>query len=604
MNPELIIFAIRSLIRLGREGSAAIDQYERDKAALFPNGISAGFDRVDFITEAFIPDHQELLHRQPLAALWRDNAPAPDVPGAEQTLFAAAVQLKANITKTAGVSSERAISIGGAVMIKQWASGKGPLSPIARIGITIADIGLEFVGTNPSVLGVGGTGGKLIGGLAANLSGLIPDDGEQFGPKTQFAERAIGIFLRAGLTTMSEQSGLLIRKEDMQQLVKNSLKPVIDALPTTLAEQSRWHDVTDALLGPAASTALGAIAANPRAFFGRDFDAGTAIGALTKALLGEASKTGLKEQFSQAGLIALYKAALGIVAERPELFLGRTDKQAEQIASDLLGRVATTLKDASPPFDSDLGIDLAVDVLDALKTHGPAFIDKNNPWENVVGLMVLQVVDGLKNGLGADGGGIKNLLSRQQLSDLAGIFLKQAAQTPGMLAGGNTELQQIVQGVAQALSQDTQMLLTPEGWLSVASAVATEALANPQRLFKGTALGGGIGTLLIGDLLSVAQAAGGRAQGGVLFGPTLRDAIIIAVQAAAGNVDAVATNQAALKDLAQQLTDLVQTRSGQLGSKEWLWLYRVLIGRVLQSGALGTIDDAQIEQILKGAFDQ
>src|SRR6266571_1133184 len=136
MDPELILFAIRSLIRLGREGAAAIDQYERDKAALFPNGISAGFDRVDFITEAFIPDHRTLLQAAPLAALWRDNAPASDVPGAEQTLFAAAVQLKASLTKTAPASPERALSIGGAVMIKQWASGKGPLSPLGRIAIT------------------------------------------------------------------------------------------------------------------------------------------------------------------------------------------------------------------------------------------------------------------------------------------------------------------------------------------------------------------------------------------------------------------------------------------------------------------------------------
>src|SRR5262249_55947654 len=215
MDPELIFFAIRSLIRLGREGAAAIDQYERDKAALFPNGISAGFARVAFITEAFIPAHQELLQRDPLIKLWRDNAPAPEIPGAEDTLFAMAVQLKANDAKAASSSPQRAVAIGGAVMIKQWARGTGPLSPLARIALTIADIGLDFVGTNPSVLG-GGSSAKLLGSLAANLSELIPDDGEQFGPKTQFAERVIGIFLRAGLTTLSEQSGQFLHHDALQ----------------------------------------------------------------------------------------------------------------------------------------------------------------------------------------------------------------------------------------------------------------------------------------------------------------------------------------------------------------------------------------------------
>src|SRR5262249_24612662 len=156
MDPELILFAIRSLIRLGREGAAAIDQFERDKEALFPTGIAAGFDRLDYITEAFIPDHRDLLQTGPLAGLWRDHAPAPDVEGAEQTLFAAAIQLKASLNKTVSGSPQTAVTIGGAAMIKQWASGKGPLSPIARIAITIADIGLDFVGTHPSVLGVGG----------------------------------------------------------------------------------------------------------------------------------------------------------------------------------------------------------------------------------------------------------------------------------------------------------------------------------------------------------------------------------------------------------------------------------------------------------------
>jgi hypothetical protein len=128
MDPELIVFAIRSLIRLGREGAAAFDQYERDKAALFPTGISVGFDRVDFITEMFLPDHRILLQSAPLAALWRDNAPAPDVPGAEQTLFAAAVSSKEPHQDRPYVA-ERALSIGGAVMIKQWAAARG-LSPL------------------------------------------------------------------------------------------------------------------------------------------------------------------------------------------------------------------------------------------------------------------------------------------------------------------------------------------------------------------------------------------------------------------------------------------------------------------------------------------
>src|SRR5262249_43689473 len=234
----------------------------------------------------------------------------------------------------------------------------------------------------------------------------------------------------------------------------NTLKPVIDALPSDLAGQSRWRDVADALLGPAASTALATIAANPSAFLGSGFDTNKAVGALTQALLTEASKIGLTQDFSGAGFIDLFRAACGVAAERPELFLGRADqKPVRQVASDLFSKVATTLKNATPPLNSDLGVTLAVTVLDTLKTQGTTFIDHDDPWENIIGTVVLQVVDGLKRGLGADGGPINSLLSRQQLADFARTFLMQAAHTPGMLAGGNTELQAIVRGVAQALAQ-------------------------------------------------------------------------------------------------------------------------------------------------------
>ena len=69
------------------------------------------------------------------------------------------------------------------------------------------------------------------------------------------------------------------------------------------------------------------------------------------------------------------------------------------------------------------------------------------------------------------------------------------------------------------------------------------------------------------------------------------------MRAVAGNSDAAVTNQAVLKALATTLTNRVSSQAGQLGSKEWLELYRVLLNRVLQGGTLG---DAEINQLLQG----
>jgi hypothetical protein len=103
-----------------------------------------------------------------------------------------------------------------------------------------------------------------------------------------------------------------------------------------------------------------------------------------------------------------------------------------------------------------------VDVLDTVKQDGPRFFEKEGPWENTVGTMALQVIDGLKVGLtDPASGGIKSVLSQQQLVELARTFLAQAAKTPGMVAGGSTELQAIVGGVAKAMAEDKNLLLAP-----------------------------------------------------------------------------------------------------------------------------------------------
>jgi len=193
--------------------------------------------------------------------------------------------------------------------------------------------------------------------------------------------------------------------------------------------------------------------------------------------------------------------------------------------------------------------------------------------------MALQVVDGLKAGLtDPASGGIKSVLSQQQLVELARIFLSQAARTPGMVAGGSTELQ-------------ASRAAWPRPW------PRQESPPRPGRLARHRGRGrrggrrqsaapvqdqhrhprGSDRSDLIKDLLSVAGGEltkGGRKGGGVLFGATLREAITVALQSAAGNAKAAVDNQAALKGLAETLSDLVRTHPDQYGSKEWLSLYQ------------------------------
>jgi hypothetical protein len=294
-----------------------------------------------------------------------------------------------------------------------------------------------------------------------------------------------------------------------------------------------------------------------------------------------------------------------VAAERPELFLDRPDSTGEKIAAALFVKVAETLQNVSPPFNTDLGIDLVVAALDILRTNMSGFLDPQQPWEAMAATAAQQVIQGLQDGFKTRGlSGLHQFLSQRQLSELGRIFLTQVSKAPQMVVGDRLELQAIVQGVAEAMAQDTHLLLTPDAWLRLAEVAAGEAVANPGRLFKLTPStpGAAVGTVLIHVLLAVATAelqSGGRDAGGVLFGDTLREAMVIALHAASGNAKAALQNQQALRQLALHLSDLVRRERERFGSKEWLMLYRCLAPKALAEGPV-TLTEPLITQILAG----
>jgi hypothetical protein len=607
MDPTLIVFAIRAAVRVGRAGTQAFNQYERDREALLPTLPKVDFTEDEFIeTTLRVHATSRLKDAADLGRFWPGIGPLPGDPRAKEVLRQAALQIDAELkAHDHGFLPEVGAEVAGGALIKQWSESKEPVPPWARLALTMADVALEFFAARPSVLGIGGNGEKLIGAFAGNLAELIPDDTEAFGLKRQFGERLVEIMLRAGLETLSQHSGLVLRQEHLQQLVRESLPPLIQALPQTLSEQSQWCDVAEALLGPTAQAALTVLAARPQAYFGRAFDPGQVLGAVTQALLKQASTTGLRDQFSDAALLALFRSVAQVAVERPELFLGRPNATGETVAAALFVKVAETLKNASPPFNADLGIDLVVSALDVLRTHMPGVLDPQQPWEAMAAAAAQQIIQGLADGFKTRGlNGLHQLFSARQLTDLGRIFLIQVSKAPQVVVGDRLELQAIVQGVAEAMARDTHLLLTADDWLQLAEVAAAEAVANPGRLFKldPSAPGDAVGTVLIHGLLAVATAelqAGGRDAGGVLFADTLREAMVIALHAASSNAKVALQNQQALQQLAQHLSDLVRRDPGRFGSQEWLVLYRRLAPKALGEGAV-PLTEPLITEILAG----
>lgn len=615
MNPELVIFGIRAAIRLAATADKAYTQHARDKAVLLPDAKKTPTAANREVVKFFIDGpHKDLVEGDGrLAKYWKNGTPDRSVDGVLQILQAEARQLGVlgTSTSTEAGLSDKTKELAGATMIEQWAENKGPLGPLPRMVLTMADVALEYVGANPSILGIGGNGEKLIGAFAVNLEALVPDDADQFGPKSQFAERLVQIVLHAGLKTFQENPKLLVKQEHLEALIANTLKPVVDALPDKLSEQSKWRDVADTLMGPAASAAIETIARNQTAFMGSKFALDKTFGALTNALLKQAADTGLKGSFGPEGYIGLYRAALGVVATHPELFLGKADNDSDKIANALLSALAEELQTAKVPFKGDLGLGLAVAALDTLQANAPLLFAKDNAWQQTAGKMVQQVVGGLSQWVDEQAWKDGRIpFSTEQLTELGRIFLVQAGQTPGMLVGDRSELQAIVSGVAKAMAADQDLLLTADDWLEVVAVAAAEAAANPGRLFglKEDQAAGAIGTEVIASLLQVASESFrtvGRDGQAVMFGATLKEAIMVTLRATGGNVAQVATadGQAALKKLATNLNTVVEGSPKEYGNKEWLRLYRSQIGTVLTSGQFNNLTPAKINGILEGRRD-
>jgi len=299
------------------------------------------------------------------------------------------------------------------------------------------------------------------------------------------------------------------------------------------------------------------------------------------------------------------------VATHPELFLGKADNDSDKIANALLSALAEELQTAKVPFKGDLGLELAVAALDTLQANAPLLFAKDNAWQQTAGKMVQQVVGGLSQWVDEQAWKDGRIpFSTEQLTELGRIFLVQAGQTPGMLVGDRSELQAIVSGVAKAMAADQDLLLTADDWLEVVAVAAAEAAANPGRLFglKEDQAAGAIGTEVIASLLQVASESFrtvGRDGQAVMFGATLKEAIMVTLRATGGNVAQVATadGQAALKKLATNLNTVVEGSPKEYGNKEWLRLYRSQIGTVLTSGQFNNLTPAKINGILEGRRD-
>lgn len=598
ISPDTIVFAVRSLIRVGSAARSAYEQKVRDAPIAEPNWPQPQISSDDDLRGFFELKADRL---EATKEHWKDKKPkSPEdrrrlIELRKSYLAAEPDTPAAGFIRSRLVEEEDAITV-----IDQWAAGKEPPDPAVRIALAFADVALDYVSANPGILGVGGNGEKLIASLSGNLKALIPDvdnsatwNAKDWG-RFYFAERALAIMLHAGLKTIGEHPDLAVKDKHYSELLRNVLSPFTKAFEQNPNRRPQWIELRDLLLGPMTDAALATLAKNQRAFLGGAFDPSQAVGAITEAILTAAAEDSLTD-FGNEDLVRLYQATLTVAAARPELFFDSGGALKPLLARELLANVAGRLKNAPPPFRGGVAANLAIAALEIVANDVPRRIDASDPWEKLAGNLVQELLDGLSAGLQTSPDALLHIFSPDQATELVRIVMAQAARTPGMVTGkaARGEVRMLVACLAKAMAAPGASLLSAEDWLKVGTIVAEEAARNPLRLFSIGAADKPEGQLLARLMMALFETAAaqfkdgkGRSQSAVLFGETLREAIRLALRTAAGNAERATAHVDALIIFVGHLNQLLATMPLRVGAREWLYVYERYIGRVLDGAAM------------------
>lgn len=609
MPIELIVLGIQAVLRIGRASADLYGEHARDRKVFLPNlELPEGSRSIQLA--GFLIENPKLASTNvDFASIWDSHNQELTTTKSDvvDKAYAAMLQHKAKMQLLSEGNSHdeaerEAKTQAAGFMVEQWREDRKPPSVFIRFALTITDIGLEFVASDPSILGIGSKGEKLVVAFAKNLSVLIPDKVSDFGTKEDFADRLVGIFLRSGLATLTSNADLVVKDKDVAKLIEGVVKPIVDSLPDSIDKQIEYRDIVDALAGPAADAAFKILAENTSSYFGKNFSNDRALGAITSALFKEVQSTAhgssIVDIFSEQGVIRLYQATLGVAVERPELFVGHSDSAETKLFKELISGSATALQN-NPRFNRSMYASLAASTIETFGKNSPALLRLNadDPWEAVLSSTLTQFSDGLADALGEGKGGFQSF-NDKELLELGRIILSQVAKTPRMLGVEKTEVQAIVAGIAEAMSADDNLLLSADEWTKIAGVAAQKAAANPGKLFGLTSEnpGKGVAVVLIQGILAAAGTNLTDPRSPLLFGETLSNVTQKTIEVLAGNITGVVNNPTIVSDFINQLLSLASENPEKFGSSNFTNAFEKLIGGVVAKGKLPEL--VEIEKII------
>lgn len=609
MSPQAVVFGIQSIMRLGNAAKRAYQDQKLDAGFTAPAIDTANLTTPERAVKIVrIAMQNDLLPREEWVEshdLVNRGDQSPSGLAAQTRVIDAAMRLDPVFAKDSELE--------GLAILTQWSAAANRQTPLGRIGIELADIAFDYLVANPALFGVEGNGAKLISSVAANLSDLLPDPDDPAAPGIDFASGAIRIFVEAGLRSVNNNIDSYLDAAHLRDVATSILNPLIAAVADSGTSNEPWYDLRNEFLGPISEAAIDALARNQVAILGKEFASDTKVGALTQAVLVSIKDNGLKDDFGKEGLVRIYSSMLDAVITRPGVFFSNAESEADRLVEQLLLKAARTLNDNSPPFDKPLGVALLATTFESVSANAGLLvrdIDSDKWTETVAQLsevIVREIAEGLANGVrSGDFDPLQRLFSKAQAAEFLHIIIDNVATTPGLVVDDKSpEIRVLVEIISAAMAQQKGQLFSADNWLAITSIAAREVASNPGRIID-SGINDAKRQLLSKLMAAVMNAAagaaeGGRDAGGLLVGPMLVEAVKAVIETAAGNSMKADKNVKKLESFVAGLAKFAKTNKKEVGRREWLYLFRRYLARVLDSGELPDLKPEALLSDLMGS---
>lgn len=449
VTSSLILFAIQSALKLGERGRLAyVDALRRRELVLplsdFRPDFNLGAARNFFRIRGEHDDDTAETRRLIAVALGSDQVRPSDADRMALAVLYREMVLVRDYGGKAVQLDDGSLIDGAAfpvlIRARQWARDDDPTMSVAeRMAGTVIDIGVDYFRADPSAINPDSRLGKALGALLEGLD------------KVEYGEAGLGRLpqrlLFATLETVGEDAALLSDDPNAQALISaaaeglaTDIRDRLAALDDSNADRAdsieRWGEtVFRSLLGSAGRM----VVTDPGRFLGLGSAGGQALtrevgGVLLDTVLG--SELGaLDMAFGRESLDRLTEAALGVIADHPELVM--RDKGFRLLVSDVaegLAGLENRLDPAVAPEVLRLIIEKTGRNLDHL---WPA--EDGGPGDRLLKTAALRTLE-LLSAPPAAGASWRPVFAADQIVDVVDTVLDEVVENPGWLIGGAADI--------------------------------------------------------------------------------------------------------------------------------------------------------------------